>query len=222
MELFDKLISPILNNGPEVWGFHDAPEVEKVHLNFCKNILGVKTSVQNDFVCGELHRLPMKYAKTINILKCWLKIVHWEKSIYVNTCYSSSLKMMETSDADCWARFVKCILESNGFSDVWLCQGAGDWELFVKIFSERLNDVFFQNWSERLSMSSRAIFYKSIKLNCSFGQYLQHVNVTQRRKALWKLIVSSHRLRIKTSRWERPPVPREMRHCEICHQGVED
>ena len=69
MELFDKLISPILNYGSEVWGFHDAPEIEKVHLKFCKNILGVKTSVQTDFVYGELHRLPMKYARTINILK---------------------------------------------------------------------------------------------------------------------------------------------------------
>ena len=112
---------------------------------------------------------------------------------------------METSDADCWARFVKCMLESNGFSDVWLCQGVGDRELFVKIFTERLNYVFFQNWSERLSMSSRAIFYKSIKQNWSFGQYLEHVNVTQHRKALCRLIVSSHRLRIETGRWERPP-----------------
>ena len=51
--------------------------------------------------------------------------------------------MMETSDADCWARFVKCMLESNGFSNVRLCQGVGDRELFVKIFTERLNDVFF-------------------------------------------------------------------------------
>ena len=31
MELFDKLISPILNYGSEVWGFHDAPEIEKVY-----------------------------------------------------------------------------------------------------------------------------------------------------------------------------------------------
>ena len=141
MELFDKLISPILNYGSEVWGFHDAPEIERVHLKFCKNILGVKTRVQNDFVYGELHILPIKYARTINIFKYWLKIVHGEKSIYVNTCYLSSLKMMETSDADCWARFVKCMLESNGFSDVWLCQGVGDRELFVKIFTERLNDI---------------------------------------------------------------------------------
>ena len=164
----------------------------------------------------------MKYARTVNILKYWLKIVHGEKSLYVNTCYLSSLKMLDTSDTNCWARCVKCMLESNGFSDVWLCQGVGDRDIFVKIFTERLSDVFFQNWSERLSMSSRAIFYKSIKLNWSFGQYLELVNVTQHRKSLCKLIVSSHRSRIETGRWERPPVPREMRQCEICHQGVED
>ena len=46
-------------------------------------------------------------------------------------------------------------------------------------------------------MSSRAIFYKSIKQNWSFGQYLEHVNVAQHRKALCRLIVSSHRLRIE-------------------------
>ena len=67
MELFDKLIVPILNYGSEVWGFHDAPEIERVHLKFCKSILGVKTSVQNDFVYGELQRRPLKYARIMNI-----------------------------------------------------------------------------------------------------------------------------------------------------------
>ena len=114
MELFDKLISPILNYGSEVWGFRDGLEIERVHLKFCKSILGLKPSVQNDFVYGELHRLPMKYARTINILKYWLKIVHGDKSVYLNTCYLSSLKMLEASDADCWARSVKCMLENNG------------------------------------------------------------------------------------------------------------
>ena len=68
--------------------------------------------------------------------------------------------MLEISDADCWVRCVKCMLESNGFIDVWLCQVVGDRDLFVKIFTERLSDVFFQNWSERLSMSSRPILRK--------------------------------------------------------------
>ena len=222
MELFDKLIVPILNYGSEVWGFHDAPEIERVHLKFCKSILGVKTSVQNDFVYGELQRRPLKYARIMNILKYWLKIVHGEKSHYVNTCYLHTLKTLETSNTSSWVRGVKCMLESNGFRDVWLCQGVGNRELFVKIFNDRLNDVFFQNWSERLSMSSRAIFYRNIKTNWSFAQYLELVNVTQHRKALCRLLVSSHRLRIETSRWEKPPVPREMRLCELCHRDIED
>ena len=38
--IFDKLITPILNYGSEVWGFHKAPAVESVHLQFCKKLLG--------------------------------------------------------------------------------------------------------------------------------------------------------------------------------------
>ena len=68
----------------------------------------------------------------------------------------------------------------------------------------------------------KSCILQSIKQNWSLGQYLELVNVQQHRKALCKLIVSSHRLRIETGRWERPPVPREMRQCDICHQGVED
>ena len=32
--LFDRYISPILNYGCEVWGFHKPPNIERVHLNF--------------------------------------------------------------------------------------------------------------------------------------------------------------------------------------------
>ena len=34
MTLFDRYISPILNYGCEVWGFHKAPNTERVHLKF--------------------------------------------------------------------------------------------------------------------------------------------------------------------------------------------
>ena len=50
LELFDKLILPILNYGSEVWGFHNGIHTERTQLNFCKRLLGVKTSTQNNFV----------------------------------------------------------------------------------------------------------------------------------------------------------------------------
>ena len=57
LELFDKLISPILNYSSEVWGFCQANVIDRVHLQFCKKILGVKKTTQNDFVYGELGRV---------------------------------------------------------------------------------------------------------------------------------------------------------------------
>ena len=48
LSLFDKLVTPILNYGSEVWGFCKANQIERVHLQFCKNLLGVKQSTQNN------------------------------------------------------------------------------------------------------------------------------------------------------------------------------
>ena len=46
LDLFDKLINPILNYASEVWGFHDAPEIERVHLSFCR----VRGGLNSNFV----------------------------------------------------------------------------------------------------------------------------------------------------------------------------
>ena len=42
LELFDKLILPILCYSCEVWGFNKAKDIERVHLKFCKYILKIK------------------------------------------------------------------------------------------------------------------------------------------------------------------------------------
>ena len=39
-ELYDKFIRPILNYGSEVWGFAKANAIERVHMQFCKKVLG--------------------------------------------------------------------------------------------------------------------------------------------------------------------------------------
>ena len=56
IDLFDKLILPILNYCSEAWRFIQANAVERVHLLVCKKLLGVKESTQNDFIYGEYGR----------------------------------------------------------------------------------------------------------------------------------------------------------------------
>ena len=49
LELFDKLVSQILNYSAELWGFCRADKIEIVHMQFCKRLLGIKKCTQNFF-----------------------------------------------------------------------------------------------------------------------------------------------------------------------------
>jgi len=75
LNLFDRLIMPILNYGSEVWGFSSGMSIERVHMQFCKQILGVKRCTQNDFVYGELGRRNCQSARYVNIIKYWIKLI---------------------------------------------------------------------------------------------------------------------------------------------------
>ena len=58
LSLFDTYISSVLCYGCEVWGFHKSPEIERVHIEYCKRILNVKTRTSNVMTYYELGRYP--------------------------------------------------------------------------------------------------------------------------------------------------------------------
>jgi len=58
-ELFDAFVSSILNYACEVWGTVESKEIERIQLRYCKQILGVKLSLSNAAVYGELNRYPL-------------------------------------------------------------------------------------------------------------------------------------------------------------------
>lgn len=222
LDLFDKLISPILNYGCEVWGFHAAPDIERVHTKFCKRLLGVKKSTQNDFVYGELGRVPMQIVRFTRIIKYWLNIVLGKKSLYVSKIYHASISEVETSNTSCWSLSVKSLLLSQGFGEAWYNQGVGDSSAFISLFKQRLIDNFCQNWRSRLEESSRARFYRFVRPEHTYQKYLSAVVPNSHRVALARLLCSSHTLHVETGRWKRPVTPYERRCCNICDVKIED
>ena len=84
LDLFDKIISPILNH---------TSQIERVHLQFCKRLLGVKRSTQNEVVYGELGRHTFQMFKYTSIVKYWVKILHTDVNEYIRKVYNM-LKMI--------------------------------------------------------------------------------------------------------------------------------
>ena len=200
----------------EVWGFHKAKEIEQVHLNFCKRLLHVKRTTQNDFVYGELGRYPMYIFRYCRIISYWLKIITGKKSLYISLLYHESLVNIDASTKYSWARKVRALLFESGFGEAWYNQGVGDVNVFCMMFKTRLLDMYQQDWHSRLHASTRASFYRSFNDQIQFRPYLDDVYSKMYRVALTRLVTSSHRLKIETGRWQRPILPRENRICGIC------
>ena len=111
LELFDKLVSPILNFGSEVWAFYKSPSIETVHLQFCKRIIGVKQSTQNDFIYGDLGRTDYQSRRYIIIIKYWLKIISSDDRKYIKQVYNTMLNDITLQPLkQNWASCVKNLL----------------------------------------------------------------------------------------------------------------
>ena len=58
IELFSKIIKPILTYGCKIWGFGKLAVIERVQLKFLKMILNVKNTTPDCMVYGETGVLP--------------------------------------------------------------------------------------------------------------------------------------------------------------------
>ena len=68
-DLFDKLITPILGYCSEVCDYWEAAQLETVHLQYMKQLLGVRTQTKNNFVYGELGRFPLQTNRIISVIR---------------------------------------------------------------------------------------------------------------------------------------------------------
>ena len=216
LELFDKLILPILCYSCEVWGFNKAKDIERVHLKFCKYILKMKTSTLNEIVYGEVGRYPLFIERYKRIVKYWLHITQTNECKYVkmiyNIMYQKSIVNMNTVN---WVTNVRDLLNTSGFGEVWLNQHVGNPDLFLKIFTIRLQDMYKQNWSTKLSNSSSARSYFIFKDMFLYSDYLDTIKFERWRIAFTRLRTNNHNLAIETGRWTQQPI--ENRRCKMCN-----
>ena len=196
LELFDRLVSPILNFGSEVWGFYKATSIETVHLQFCKKILS---------------------RRYVSIIKFWLKVVSSHDNKYIRQIYAMMLNDMVTHPLkQNWASRVKDLLSRLGFFEVWESQGVGNENLFLGIFKQRVRDVFTKDWHSRLEDSTKARCFITFS-SFQYKTYLDMLNIAKYRKNLGRLRLSSHRLEVEAGRWAKPnKIPYENRKCKNC------
>ena len=79
-------IGSILQYASEIWGLHHGDCLEKVHLDFCKRLLGIKKSSCNVMIYAQLGRLPLQAVRKYKIIKYLAKLLSTD-NIILNRIY---------------------------------------------------------------------------------------------------------------------------------------
>jgi len=69
LDLFDKIIIPMLTYGSEIWGYENIDILKKQHVQFCKLLLNLKTSTPNCMLIGEVGRYPLNITEKLKAIK---------------------------------------------------------------------------------------------------------------------------------------------------------
>lgn len=136
----------------------------------------------------------------------------------MKSIYDYDLKNMLSS----WIIFVKNTLMSNGFGDVWYYPESVNEKMFYVYFEQKLSDCFYQNVRVEIENAHPLRLYKYLNLPVHQTEYLNHILYDKHRKALSRLRLSSHRLRIESGRYDKK-CPINERKCIYCNSNdVED
>jgi len=199
LELFNKMIVPILTYGAEVWGTKKFKDIESIQIYFCKKMIGLPQQTTNNAVMGECGQYPVYIECVKKCIKYWLKILRMPDTRYVKCCYGM-LKGMDENGKETWVSGIRTLLFQYGYGVVWMNQGVGDEGIFILQLMQRLKDTYRQDWYREVHDSSKLSIYCTFKATLALEPYLKIVNKWSLRKAMAKLRVSAHKLEVETGR----------------------
>ena len=128
LDLFDKLVKPILLYGCEVWGFGNNEILKCVQLKFCKLLLHLKTTTPNCILYGELGRYPVENNIKLRMISYWGRLIWGKNTKLSSICYRLLYQLsLELNINSSWLKYIKNIFHECGLSYVWINQFFFKW-----------------------------------------------------------------------------------------------
>ena len=242
--LFDHLIQPIILYGCEIWGpviikqsplglesnfwkkLHSSFPIEhkfcstlttfeRLHIKFCRDILGVNCKTTSIGVYGDLGRFPLY----INVIKRCEKYLQHLRANTNNSLLRKFYDVFTIENNNCRAPNIITFVDN-------INRLLGDRSTHQRNLCIALQDNYQRYWREHIStMESRTGIghnklrtYNSFKTHFGRESYLTSIISRENIKAIARLRLSSHKLKIESHRYNSKNnyVPPEDRKCTNC------
>jgi len=212
LSLFDAMVVPILLYGSEIWGVYNIKDVDKLHVRFLKNLLGVKQQTPNYAVLGEFGRFPLSILCKERAIRFWLKIMKNRNSPICNI-YSD---LCNTGSSGCWANRINTLIDHLDFNNI---RHNFNYEInYFPSLKNKLRDIFVQEWKGTIQSMSKLQQYCLFKSEFVCEKYLLKIQKNDLLKQFARFRLSSHHLEIEVGRFQ--GIDRDQRLCRCCNMNV--
>ena len=218
IDLFDRMIKPILLYASEVWGFSNCQLLERVHLRFLKSIFGMKSSTPNIFVYGEFGVFSIEIDIQTRMVAFWTKLIQDDIQKINNSLYDI-VYLEKNIDKFVWLEKVKNILIKCGLNGFWEQQKVDSPIWLIKCVKQKLQDLFINEWYSKVKSSESSSNYRTFKTKFELEYYLQKLPL-QMKKNLCLFRTRNHRLPIEIGNWMKLDI--SLCKCHLCFQDVGD
>ena len=213
------MLLPILLYGAEVWGpyvfnnFSDweKNEIEKVHTQFLKRILGCDVRTSNIMTRTEVGKRPL----ICDIFQKSLNYVNKMKSNLESLAGQALSYEWENNDENNVFQLVR------KFPHFYTRPNESTEPLDKREVRKQINEHYNQIWNTEIRKLSKAESYIRYKENIIFEKYITKLKNEKHRKALTRLRLSCHPLMIERGRHHKCPLPRPERTCPYCPVEIE-
>ena len=229
--LFDSFVVPILTYCSEIWEaflspnnrnaatfknnlFNDNQPLEKLHIRFCKQVLG-KHNKGSSYGCRtELGRLPLSLSTYCTLLKYWFRLMSFGTNTIAFKALLANIILLHRNKS-CWLKTIDSLLNlvHKTCADF---QYLSEKETIASVRSISTL-IFIKKSQAALHANKKLTIYKEIKHNYLFGPYLAKVVDFKKGVAVSKMRLSAHNLPIETGRYCN--TPRQSRFCGVCNQN---
>ena len=194
---------------------------EKLHLKFCRYILGVSNKSTKFAVLSELGRHPMGFSIVHQILNYWHRLENLDETYPLLKAAYSTSKSIFVKNKQSWYGLIDMVKQLLPQVQSYLNASAS---CFKAQCRQHLQSHFLEKWlkkKDELSLSGKLDTYCTFKHTFGIEPYLSILEKFEHRKNFTKFRISSHKLMIEKGRYH--GIPREERLCLRCDlKEIED
>ena len=217
IDLFHKLVLPIISYGSELWAYEDLEKVDKFHLKFLRYVLRLNTGIPIPMIYGETGEIPVSIILKSRMIGYMCKLLNPN----TNTLSQQVLGLLSKMHNDGyyttkWFYKVISLLTEMDYVDILQNMNYVPPKILSQVYKTKAKEVFVTNWRNRMSNLTKCDMYQLYKVDFEREKYLR---VLQPNLAisLCKYRTSNHKLEVEKLRYVRPHIPRMDRKCTKCN-----